>query len=63
MITGTKFADTTNATVAFDHSDNFYVVSQGSDPTNETGEVYLEKYSFTVQCRRAICSQTPPGPR
>ena len=47
--TGAKFADITNATVAFDHNDNFYVVSQENNANDETGAVFLEKYSFTVR--------------
>ena len=45
--TGAKFADITNATVAFDHNDNFYVVSQENNANDETGAVFLERYSFT----------------
>ena len=44
--TGALFADITNATVAFDHNDNFYVVSQENNANNETGAVFLERYSF-----------------
>ena len=33
--------------MAFDHNDNFYVVSQENNANDETGAVFLERYSFT----------------
>ena len=45
--TSAAFADITNATVAFDHNDNFYVASQENNANDETGAVFLERYSFT----------------
>ena len=45
--TGALFAEITNATVAFDHNDNFYVASQENNANDETGAVFLERYSFT----------------
>ena len=32
--------------MAFDHDDNFYVLSQENNATNQTGAVFLERYSF-----------------
>ena len=47
MTTGALFPEITNATVAFDHNDNFYVASQENNFNDETGAVFLERYSFT----------------
>jgi hypothetical protein len=44
--TGARFANITNASVAFDLNDNFYVVSQENNANNQTGAVFLERYNF-----------------
>jgi len=53
--TSAAFTEITNATVAFDHSENFYVVSQENNANDQSGAVFLERYSFTGAAPGPIC--------
>jgi subtilisin-like proprotein convertase family protein len=45
--TGKPFARATDPSVAFDRSDNFYLVYSEHDDTNSSGNLLLQKYDFT----------------